>query len=394
MAEPITMSNFHGAHDFNIEGDINIYAKSHHEVRSRLSAVKELRDHIAAGAMHDSEERCDAPKCHRETRLAVQDELVQWIEQGDEEPQPKKIIWVTGPAGGGKTAIMGSTADTCQEKGLLACGFFFSSFAASANRRLKKCLVPTLAYQLAQHDALGSAIGGLRSSAFAAIARGTRGWKFTVLIDGLDECQAQEHGAMPRSLEEAARANEVDQMEILHALYEATNDPTFPFRFIIASRPEPAIKSFFTGIAHHTTKKIFLDDKYDPDADMLLFLQSKFETIRLRYQLTAPWPTEDVKRTLVGNASGQFIYVATVMRFLEGSSGPPHELLDQVMKLRTGSQDVSAKPFAALDALYTHVLNSSPKPLLAARWLSLIFRTNLLEHRTITPHHAGYFTSP
>jgi hypothetical protein len=40
-------------------------------------------------------------------------------------------------------------------------------------------------------------------------------------------------------------------------------------------------------------------------------------------------------------------------------------------------QDVSANPFALLDALYTHILNSSHKPLLAARWLSLIFRTGI-----------------
>jgi hypothetical protein len=103
--------------------------------------------------MHDSAERCDAPKCHPETRVAVQDELVNWIEQGDEE-DPKKIVWVTGPAGGGKTAIMGSTAETCQKKGLLACCFFFSSFTGSTNRRFKRCLVPTLAYQLVQHKAL------------------------------------------------------------------------------------------------------------------------------------------------------------------------------------------------------------------------------------------------
>jgi hypothetical protein len=109
---------------------------------------------------------------------------------------------------------------------------------------------------------------------------------------------------------------------------------------------------------------------------MLLFLEAKFAEIRREYRLSASWPSSDVKQTLVENASGQFIYVATAMRFIEESSAPPQELLDQVMALRR--QDVSANPFALLDALYTHILNSSPKPLLAARWLSLIFRTNYL----------------
>jgi hypothetical protein len=202
-------------------------------------------------------------------------------------------------------------------------------------------------------------------------------WPKVIFIDGLDECQAEQRSDTPRSPQEAARANEADQKEILHALLKATNDPSFPFRIVIASRPEPAIQSFFTEFAHHTTRRIFLDDKYNPDADMLLFLEAKFAEIRREYQLFASWPSSDVKQTLVENASGQFIYVATAMRFIEESSAPPQELLDQVMALRR--QDVSANPFASLDALYTHILNSSHKPLLAARWLSLIFRTELLE---------------
>lgn len=104
---------------------------------------------------------------------------------------------------------------------------------------------------------------------------------------------------------------------------------------------------------------------------MLLFLKSRFAKIRRRYQLSASWPSKDVKQTLVQNASGQFIYVATVMRFLEGGSAPPHELLDQVMDLRR--RNVCSNPFAPLDALYTHIINSCPNPLLAAGWLSFIF---------------------
>ncbi|KAJ2916244.1 hypothetical protein MD484_g4161, partial [Candolleomyces efflorescens] len=361
----------------------------------------ELQEHIAAGAMHDSAERCDAPKCHPETRVAVQDELIEWIEHGEEEEAPKKIAWVTGPAGGGKTAIMGSTADTCQEMGLLACGFFFSSFAVSANRRSKRCLVATLAYQLGQHEALHEVGERLLSCVERNPAvfekqlevqldqlllqplRESRrkpdgpSWPKVIIIDGLDECEADQYNDVARSPHATPRSKEADQVEILSALLKAVNDPLFPFRIIIASRPEPAIQSFFTDIAHHTTRKIFLDDKYNPDADMLLFLESKFKAIQRRFQLPSSWPSKNVKRHLVGNASGQFIYVATVMRFIEGSSAPPHELLDQVMALRRA--DVSANPFAPLDALYTHIINSTPNPLLTAGWLSLIFCTPYLQ---------------
>ena len=113
-----------------------------------------LREHVAAGALHNSAERCDAPKCHPETRVAVQDEVVSWIHHGDRDGEPKKIMWVTGPAGTGKTAIMGSVADTCQAKGILGASHFFSSFSGSEDRRFKRHLIPTLAYQLVQHKAM------------------------------------------------------------------------------------------------------------------------------------------------------------------------------------------------------------------------------------------------
>ncbi|KAJ2916266.1 hypothetical protein MD484_g4158, partial [Candolleomyces efflorescens] len=396
------MSDFRGAHEFTMGDITNITARNyhHHDGRSR-NAVKELQEHMAAGAMPDSAERCDAPKCHPETRVAVQDELIGWIEHGDEEEEPKRIIWVTGPAGGGKTAIMGSIAETCQKTGLLACGFFFSSFTGSTNRRFKRCLVATLAYQLVQQPALRDVgerilscveqdpaiferqlevqLDRLLVQPLREIRRDVQLPKI-ILIDGLDECQAENDDDLARparSPQEMARRNEADQKEILQVLLKAVNDPTFPFRIIIASRQEAVIQSFFTDTAHQTTKRIFLDNKYDPDADMMLFLEAKFAEIRREYTLSSSWLSQDVKKTLVGNASGQFIYVATAMRFIEGSSGSPHELLDQVMMLRR--HDGSANPFAPLDALYTHILNSSPNPLLAARWLSLIFCTGTFD---------------
>ncbi|KAJ2929863.1 hypothetical protein H1R20_g7229, partial [Candolleomyces eurysporus] len=398
------MSYFHGANGVTIEGDVTtINAKNyiHHTAGSSSNnSIEKLRDHIAAGAMHDSAERCDAPKCHPETRVAVQDEIVSWILHGDDAEEPKKVLWVTGPAGGGKTAIMGSTADTCHKKGLLACAFFFSSFAGTVDRRTKRCFVATLAYQLVQHDALRDVgerilsrvernpaiferqlevqldqllLQPLRESMKAP---DSSTWPKVIVVDGLDECEAEQYGDAPLSPQAAALAKEADQTEILRALLKAANDPSFPFRIIIASRPEHAIQSFFTDVASHTTRRIFLDEKYNPDADMTLFLESKFADIRRRYQLPASWPPENDKQTLVRNASGQFIYVATVIRFIEGLSAPPPQILNQVLRL--AGIDASNNPFAPLDALYTHILNSSPNPLLAAQWVYLIFTTLFL----------------
>ena len=57
-------------------------------------------------------------------------------------------------------------------------------------------------------------------------------------------------------------------------------------------------------------------------------------------------PSNDVKQTLVENPSGQFIYVAIVMGFIEESPALPQELLVQV--IAPHYHDVSTNPFALL----------------------------------------------
>ncbi|KAJ2932115.1 hypothetical protein H1R20_g4991, partial [Candolleomyces eurysporus] len=210
-------SPFENASNFNIEGGTHIYAKNYHHYGERppKSSIEKLRDHIAAGALHNSDERCDAPACYPETRVAVQNEIISWICDGDSDDEPKDIMWVTGPAGSGKTAIMGSVAATCQGKGILGATHFFSSFSGSANRRSKRFLVPTLAYQLVLHKDMNQ----VAEQIFSAIERnpavfdhklevqldelileplracqeGRSAWPKVIIIDGLDECEAVQY---------------------------------------------------------------------------------------------------------------------------------------------------------------------------------------------------------
>ncbi|KAJ2913642.1 hypothetical protein MD484_g6785, partial [Candolleomyces efflorescens] len=385
------------ARHFTVGRDV---VNNHYDISSSKSSIEKLREHIAAGALHNSAERCDAPTCHPETRVAVQDEIVSWICDGDSDDEPKKIMWVTGPAGSGKTAIMGSVADTCQKKGILGATHFFSSFSGSANRRSKRYLVPTLAYQLVQHKALREVTDHILSAVERNPAvfeqslnaqldqlileplRACRDrpnlpdWPKVILIDGLDECEADQYHDTARG-KAPLRPNDGDQMEILSVLQTAASDPDFPFRIVVASRPEYTIKDFFTNVARSITRELFLDEKYKPDADMALFLESKFANIRRRYHLPSSWPNKQVSRALVANASGQFIYVATIGRFIEGE-GHPDQLLKQVLQLPGAPSKASTNPFAPLDALYTHILVTNANPHLTLLWLNILFRDQLL----------------
>ncbi|KAF8982583.1 hypothetical protein BDQ17DRAFT_1228099, partial [Cyathus striatus] len=75
------------------------------------------------GAGHKSAERGDPPKCHPETRKAVINDIMSWVDSN--EPN-EKIMWLQGPAGAGKTTIAQTVAERCDKEMKLVSSFFFS----------------------------------------------------------------------------------------------------------------------------------------------------------------------------------------------------------------------------------------------------------------------------
>ena len=111
---------------------------------SLSSALKVLHENIAAGAMHNSKEHYDSPKCHPDTRKAVLSDITSWISDHSKETC---ILWLRAPAGSGKSAILQQIAEHYYNSGGLAASFFFSRSATKRNR--ETFLIATLASQLA-----------------------------------------------------------------------------------------------------------------------------------------------------------------------------------------------------------------------------------------------------
>ncbi|KAJ2929883.1 hypothetical protein H1R20_g7205, partial [Candolleomyces eurysporus] len=374
---------------------INFVTKISSPGLAGVGPLEKLEGRIAAGAIHDSAERCDAPKCHPETRVAVQDDLYDWIVDGDGALEdPKKIKWVTGPAGSGKTAVMGSLAERCAADGILGATFFFASWSSSIGRRRKAAIVTTIAHQLARYhgdlrDEISKAVEAnsdifdknLRAQMEALVLvplrrvadrPGGPDLRGVIIIDGLDECEAEQYSDGSRAKSPPPRTNDQDQLEILQVFQTASLDPCFPFRILVASRPERVFREFFDPQSNPTlfSQKIDLHEDHNADADITLFLEAQFSRIRRRYNLPPSWPPPGAVETLVKNASGQFIYAATVIRFLDtGHQEPPKALLDAILEM--GSK-VNSNPLKQLDDLYSHILASSPDPPLSVRWISAI----------------------
>ena len=137
-----------------------------------------------------------------------------------------------------------------------------------------------------------------------------------IVLDGLDECGESE-----------------SQRYILKILTNSINKHSVPFSFILASRPEQHIReSFGAKLLSSLTTRLVLDDKYQPDADIRMFLQSKFQDIKNRHpsraHLPSSWPSDEEVERLVQKSSGQFIYASTVIKFIDSHRHWPPDRLD------------------------------------------------------------------
>ncbi|RXW23561.1 hypothetical protein EST38_g2284 [Candolleomyces aberdarensis] len=267
---------------------------------------------------------------------------------------------MTGAAGSGKSALLQTTAEICQESGILACTFFFS--ASDPTRNTVEHIIPTIAYQLGRTDDVlrrwinaavesdelifSKSVRTQMSTLIVAPLQRCQGMgidlttlPYAILIDGLDECRGEDR-----------------QAELLAAIKECLLIPGLPFRIFIASRPEWAIRTglepggHLCKVAYH----IQLSDQYDASADMYRYLQRRFEDIGLRIG-DSQWFTPNDVNTLVRAASGQFIYVATVYKYVSERRAFPGERLNIVLNW-TPLVGQTARPFEALDALYTNIL--------------------------------------
>ncbi|TEB29569.1 hypothetical protein FA13DRAFT_1734781 [Coprinellus micaceus] len=356
------------------------------------AALKELYNNIAHAALHNAANRRDAPRCHEGTRTRVQDDIFNWID----ENAKRGILLLEGPVGCGKSALLGTIADKLQKRDQLAAAFFFPLSPPSPEALCHKHqFVTTLAYQLIQHEDLEFMRHHvlsvkkweeekdpsifkmhLREQLEALILKPLRKQasrsqgdppyvrhRRVIVVDGVYDCTpVGVYDLLDRS--GIRHSVEQDVAEIQAVLQQAVGDPLFPFQILLSLRDESS-----NDMPRDTI--ISLSDKrYDPTADIALFLRHQFAAIQCRHShLPATWPGEEVIRELVRRASGLFIYIATVVCFVERPPKPPQVRLDIILGKANHPGGVSLQFSAPLDSLYARLIWSSSNPLLVVRWL-------------------------
>ncbi|KAF7342857.1 NACHT domain-containing protein [Mycena sanguinolenta] len=293
-------------------------------VRQGERGVDILHRMVALEAIHDSAESYPQPRCHPETRTKMLEDLQEWALAPDPETT---ILWLHGPAGAGKSAIMQTLARQLQETGRLGGSFFFKR--GHATRGNAKTLFATIAYQLA----LG--VPWLKAS--------------------ISQTIENDPSIVARSMK--------TQMRKLISTPCSPHGYCHPVAVLIDGlddRPEAHIREMFgsrlySGHYH----SVNVEQSF---ADVRKYLRSEFSRIhrehRTMAKISLPWPKPDVLDKLVDKSSGHFIYASTIIKFVDDKNYRPTERLAVVQDPNnSGSESV----FDTLDQLYMSILSSAPR---------------------------------
>ena len=302
------------------------------------------------------------PCCLGNTRRNVINDIMKWIE--DDSNEAKKVLWVYGLAGTGKSTLSTTIAHIMANLQRLGAFFFFNR---DIRPRDSGTLIRTLAYQLADfNDSFGAAISRLAKDnskitimpleyQFENLLINTvksvewsRG-PIVLIIDALDEC-----------------GREGDRRDLMQALSQGFSDlPSF-IRVIVVIRQEPDIQHALGSHSHVRSYHLDTNSVTNRD-DISEYIQHRLEEIRIRNgRLGDHWPGKDKLGFLANRADGLFIWASTACLYIE-SYAPDRRLSELVNKQPEGG---SSGPFADLDSLYETGLKS------ADLWHDPLFRSD------------------
>ncbi|KAF5321304.1 hypothetical protein D9619_000171 [Psilocybe cf. subviscida] len=337
------------------------------ESESFDEGIRLLVSRVVTGAMHNSRDRFDAPTCHKETRIALRENILGWADEVPVDDLNNLVTWMYGPAGAGKSAIAQTLAQEWHTRGQLTASFFFSRASGSDGRSEETSFVATLAYQLSQTvpatlKYIGEAVQmnplvfdlSLQDQVDALIVAPlikvsdpscSSERPRIIVVDGLDKC-GKERDA---------------QRHVVDALVSGVHRvPHHTYKLFITSRPEYNIASIFKKYAGNTVRRMELDNRWNPDDDIRTFLESSFADIRRSHfyfrkrPIDHAWPSPRDVEMLVERSSGQFIYASVVLNYIKSE-----ENYNPVARLQTIFQleDTNDQPYAELDALHHHIFS-------------------------------------
>ncbi|KAF4615697.1 hypothetical protein D9613_012527 [Agrocybe pediades] len=308
--------------------------------------------------------------CYTNTRTKILERIKSWALRKTEKE--KYIMWLHGAAGGGKTAIARTIAKWCDEEEGILLGEFFFSRSDGVGDQLST-LAPTIAYRMAVHTlkdlkeaklAISEAITRDPHIFAAPLSQQLK----TLILEPFDvvaPCGILPYVIVLDGLDETLSAE--DQQLVLDVVFQTLYQHNTGLRVLVCSRDEPAIVTAFNdpdSLLNAISATVSLNADADSDSDIRRFLEEKFSRIRklLPHPPKEEWPTSANIDYLVSKSSGQFIFAATVEKYVGSPTHRHHAVkrLKHILDLASlpTPEDKKKHPFADLDALYSLILTT------------------------------------
>jgi hypothetical protein len=315
-----------------------------HKVRTGVEKLQERVDldklETAEGATYNSWTEGELSRCLPDTRTDLLEQITGWT--ADEAG--KRIFWLCGKAGTGKSTIARTVAQKLDDDSLLGASFFFNR--GRAGRSHAKLLFPTIARQLADlFPAIARAIAtSLEQDSLLCDKHLSTQFDHLLLqplrnvdpvslpsagivlvIDALDECENSE--SIKTTLLLLSKVEEITSIRL---------------RIFVTSRPELPVELGFknmSGDLHHDVR-LEVAQEISIEHDIRVFYEHQFSEIRKSSllqddELPAEWPGEQKTRALVVQAMPLFIFAFTVSRYI--SANPRRNLATMLLQSRDKS---------------------------------------------------------
>jgi hypothetical protein len=328
-------------------------SKVHDEVH--LAKLKYAKD-----ATYDSSAEGDLPRCLVGTRV----ELLRDIRSWTTDQNGKRIFWLCGKAGIGKSTISRTIADELDKDGRLGASFFFKR--GHADRSHANLFFPTIAKQLADKiPDLGHAIAdALKKDSLLHERHMTK--QFDELL-----LQPMQNGlagnALPKNcfivVDALDECEDVSQVETLLKLLGRIEDVVAArVRILVTSRPESPLVIGFEEMSNDLHRDMQVEEAQVPSirSDLRIFFDHELIQIRSRYRrlnafgsLPVGWARPIDVDLLVERSHPLFIVAFTICKLLSSSSKPREDLS---MLL---AEEKNHRVAGALGAVYLPVLRQA-----------------------------------